>query len=1808
MRKFRGSILFTIVLFLLSLAVRADEIVYSQGFEADNGSYGTAGSAQWAWGTPTVVGPSSAHSGLYCWGTNLSGTIPALANGSLTSPAIAVRSVGANETVRASFWLYSYLSTMQDRGEFQTSSDGTNWTSVLKFYEQMSGGWQRYEFDVTSYAGGNLYLRFIANKAYSSGGATPGLYVDDVAVTIRTKPDAPTIFTLVGYEDPSSFSSCPWVHTWDGTKFVRDNDIFPVGRYPNGEYTDHYLLQKPLVARDGRYDLEVREIESEDSWTDMLGLLAVDHQPWVGIGPDQGGRVHAYERNSLVVPASALDGAGKSVLPEVMTRDDSGYPGDDGGRVDLDFSGVDLTEGAHLLVRVKGFIQGTGEFRPYSGPPAVVVQVAAPDGAWREAGRLLPRFEWSEGVFDLAPFLGGRTDGVRVRLVSISHAAKYHEIDHVALAPGREPVFRCALQPLSSAAYKGADVRTALEAVDGIRVVMHPDESMAVSFLETDRDLPERELIFISRGYYVPRGGTFLIYTWDGTAWVQRDARSTTGSSDSTMTFDLGLFLPDPAGDFKVRVWQDFKYEGARIDYAGLVAEGTSGTLSYARDLRGGSSVDIIGQTQAVDGARLTYGSGNRDRWSEYRWSGISTVLPPTTNPVSIAYPNISWTYSDPQSLPQANYYIEVWTGSGGSGTIMWNPAMGSGTETSATYAGASLTPSATYYVRVRANNGTVWGGWSEGSFVAPGTAAVSVSAVAGANGALDASTPSPESVAPGETASFKFNAAAGYHVASVSGCDGTSYVNTSNSVTTYTYTTGPISSACTVTAGFAVNTYTITATSGANGRVLPAGVTTVNYDGSQTYTIAADSGYHIEDVLVDGDSVGAVSSHTFSAVRATHTIEASFAADPTAPAITTTSVTAITATTASSGGKATSDGSSAITARGVCWGVTAGPTTADSHTHDGSGTGVFASAMAGLSPNTTYHVRAYATNGIGTAYGEDLSFTTAANPAISGTVRDSEGVGLEGATMMFSGEAGSASTGVDGRYSRVVDHGWTGTITPSLPGYSFEPASRSITNVTEALEGQDFTVRQGAPRVSILKPSDGSRLAGAVEVRAKAEDPDGISRTEIFIDGVRKATAGGPACSFSWDTAAAAFGKHGIRAVARDAFGLASEVEIRVTVDNPPRVTILSPSEGQTVFGGMSVTASASDDESIVKVGFFVDGRGIGEGTPAAAGSREIGAGTGLAGAGAGRYARGETGGSSAQVATGGDMLVYIDALGRLRKMGTTGAPERVLKGDPGVLYVRPDAGNTLFVVYEEPRSIDGGASGRIGAVDLRGNGLAAVEAGELRIRTDFPANPAIQFDGLGNAYYVVRTGDGTESLKAWDSGREATTLFGGPVRIGGWWIDKDGTALVYGSEGSGGPGWLYRIDRSGNRVSVVGPGIETRWALRAADGGICVRLADPAVNGIYRLQATDSLLTESRARAPLIGRANHRFSPCLGTDELPEPARSSWDGLRLAGWANPAGGRLFALLKGEKGESLVLELGAKPRPIDVRGLDEISLIEAAGDVLLVSGTNRGEARLLSIDLATGRETCLSDDGLRIDRMAVLADGRAAFQGYFGKAGRSVIGVLTGDPGGKGRSGYQILAVLGPGAPLGFDALNGAGSAAATGPSGTRAAVPASGPLSGAAGPRHTREGGAATSGTVFSAFCDTLSLANGTHEIKAVATDPAGQTSSDTVIVNVQNLSLTVEALRRQASAWLISRDYGEIRISALNPGAIPVAKYILYRKAGAGSQRALKEYPAGQVGPSGVVYLDKYLDRGVPYSYQAVAVLADGSVAGSSPERTI
>jgi len=105
------------------------------------------------------------------------------------------------------------------------------------------------------------------------------------------------------------------------------------------------------------------------------------------------------------------------------------------------------------------------------------------------------------------------------------------------------------------------------------------------------------------------------------------------------------------------------------------------------------------------------------------------------------------------------------------------------------------------------------------------------------------------------------------------------------------------------------------------------------------------------------------------------------------APTVTTTAASAIAQTTATSGGNITSNGGGTITAAGVCYATTANPTTANSKVTTTTTSGAFTSSLTGLTANTVYYARAYATNSAGTAYGAQVTFTTLASTG--GTTSD---------------------------------------------------------------------------------------------------------------------------------------------------------------------------------------------------------------------------------------------------------------------------------------------------------------------------------------------------------------------------------------------------------------------------------------------------------------------------------------------------------------------------------------------------------------------------------------------------------------------------------------------------------------------------------------------------------------------------------------------------------------------------------------------------------------------------------------------------
>lgn len=134
---------------------------------------------------------------------------------------------------------------------------------------------------------------------------------------------------------------------------------------------------------------------------------------------------------------------------------------------------------------------------------------------------------------------------------------------------------------------------------------------------------------------------------------------------------------------------------------------------------------------------------------------------------------------------------------------------------------------------------------------------------------------------------------------------------------------------------------------------------------------------YTDKDLVENTEYFYRIYSFNSTGKSVTYSNEAS-AITKTLPVLTTTTISSIMHFTAMSGGNITFDGGSNVTSRGVVWSTNPNPTASlSTKTSDGVGDGIFESSLTSLTPNTSYHVRAYAVNEFGTAYGNELIFNT---------------------------------------------------------------------------------------------------------------------------------------------------------------------------------------------------------------------------------------------------------------------------------------------------------------------------------------------------------------------------------------------------------------------------------------------------------------------------------------------------------------------------------------------------------------------------------------------------------------------------------------------------------------------------------------------------------------------------------------------------------------------------------------------------------------------------------------------------------------
>lgn len=132
-------------------------------------------------------------------------------------------------------------------------------------------------------------------------------------------------------------------------------------------------------------------------------------------------------------------------------------------------------------------------------------------------------------------------------------------------------------------------------------------------------------------------------------------------------------------------------------------------------------------------------------------------------------------------------------------------------------------------------------------------------------------------------------------------------------------------------------------------------------------------------------------------------------------PTVTTFDITNITTHSAISGGEVISEGGVTVIERGICWSINSYPTTDDAHNSSGSGLGSFTVSMFGLEQNTTYHIRAYATNSVGTGYGEDKEFITNSSGGFGS--HEYVDLGLPSGTLWATCNVGAESSEEYGEY-----------------------------------------------------------------------------------------------------------------------------------------------------------------------------------------------------------------------------------------------------------------------------------------------------------------------------------------------------------------------------------------------------------------------------------------------------------------------------------------------------------------------------------------------------------------------------------------------------------------------------------------------------------------------------------------------------------------------------------------------------------------------------------------------------------------------
>jgi len=135
-----------------------------------------------------------------------------------------------------------------------------------------------------------------------------------------------------------------------------------------------------------------------------------------------------------------------------------------------------------------------------------------------------------------------------------------------------------------------------------------------------------------------------------------------------------------------------------------------------------------------------------------------------------------------------------------------------------------------------------------------------------------------------------------------------------------------------------------------------------------------------------------------------------------------------------------------------------------------------------------------------------------------------------------------------------------------------------------------------------------------------------------------------------------------------------------------------------------------------------------------------------------------------------------------------------------------------------------------------------------------------------------------------------------------------------------------------------------------------------------------------------------------------------------------------------------------------------------------------------------------------------------------------------------------------------------------------------------------------------------NTLEYENTSHNIKAIAYDDKGNTTEDTINVNVFNIDINLNCTRKIESSWLIKREYGEINIEITESGPVSSLNFIIYRKKQGEDYQNIEEINGSEFASGNYTYYDKFLEKNKSYSYKVKVLSPDGIQIAVSNEENI